>query len=188
MGGNVSRDIADLVEGKVDWREQLADFVSATCAGRDSTTWRKPNRRHLAAGMYLPSLYSETIDDVVIAIDTSGSVGGDELREFLSEAVTLMEQVSPCRVHLLYWDTEVAGHEQYWLGDFDKMLSSTKPVGGGGTDIGSVFKYLEAERIEPQCVIVLSDLYTPWCSEPTVPVLFVSNSGVVAPFGKTIQI
>ena len=113
LGGQISRGLEDLMDAKVNWKEQLREFISATCAGKDDSTWRKPNRRWLAEDIYMPSTISETVGRIVIGVDTSGSVGDRELREFMSEVVGLCNSVKPELVDLIYWDSEVAGHEVY---------------------------------------------------------------------------
>jgi len=72
MGAKVGLDIAELLKPQVDWRDVLREFVTTTCAGHDYGTWAKPNRRFLGAGVYMPSPISEQVEELVIAIDTSG--------------------------------------------------------------------------------------------------------------------
>ncbi len=75
MGTGGERTVADLLEPQVDWREVLREFITSTCAGSDYSTWRKPNRRYIGAGIYMPSGISEKVGELVVAIDTSGSIG-----------------------------------------------------------------------------------------------------------------
>ena len=81
--GGVDRDLLDLLNPKVDWRTLLRDFVTAVCSGRDFSSWRKPNRRFLSEDLFMPTLVSERVGHMVIGIDTSGSIGGPELAQFL---------------------------------------------------------------------------------------------------------
>ena len=83
------------MSAKVDWREALREFISSTCAGKDDSTWRKPNRRWLQNDLYLPSTISETMGRIVVAVDTSGSITGDAVNRFLSEVVGIMNNVNP---------------------------------------------------------------------------------------------
>ena len=72
MGSGGDRDLEALLEPQVDWREVLREFVQTTCTGSDYSTWRKPKRRLLGQGIYMPSTYSEQVGELVVAIDTSG--------------------------------------------------------------------------------------------------------------------
>ena len=159
MNGKSPRDIGAIPEPKVDWREQLRDFVTSVTSGRDSTTWRRPNRRWLANDVYMPSPYSESIGEVVIGVDTSGSISPVVINDFLAEVKAIAEHIPPERIHLLYWDTEVAGQEMYEQGDYASLTQSTKPAGGGGTDPSCVEKYVRDLSAAPEMVLMLSDGY-----------------------------
>jgi predicted metal-dependent peptidase len=191
-GGNLDRELEDLLAPKIDWREVLREFVKATCSNKDTSSWRRVNRRFLSTGTYMPSMIGEKVGHLVVAIDTSGSIGGPELAEFLSEVQGIAEEVSPEVVDLIYWDGEVAGHEKYEGSAVSNIVSSTKPRGGGGTDPSCVSKYLRDEGIKPECVIVLTDGYVPnWGDEWTAPTMWVisgGNKNAVSEHGKTIYL
>jgi predicted metal-dependent peptidase len=190
--GGLDRELQGLLEPKVNWREVLRDFVKSTCNAKDASSWRKVNRRFLSTGVYMPSLIGEKVGHLVIAIDTSGSIGGDELGEFLSEVKGIAEEVNPECVDLLYWDSEVAGHEVYSGSTASDIPNSTKPKGGGGTSPSCISEYLKAKNIQPECVIVLTDGYVggDWGSEWTAPVMWCIVGGYDgdADNGKTIHI
>jgi len=191
-GGGLARELGELLKPKVDWREVLREFVKSVCAGKDNSTWRRPNRRFIGGDVYLPTLVSETVGHIVIAIDTSGSIGGPELNAFLSEVAAVAEQVTPEKVDLLYWDSAVAGHEEYDRAQLPNIVSSTKPRGGGGTSPSCITRYMKDKKIEPECVVVLTDGYvgSDWGGEWPCPVLWciVGGNTVVAPNGKTVHV
>jgi hypothetical protein len=74
VGSGGDRIFGDLLQTKQDWRELLRDFVSTTCAGKDYSTWKKPNRKYIGMDILMPSSVSETMGEIVVAIDTSGSI------------------------------------------------------------------------------------------------------------------
>lgn len=189
--GGIGREIEEHLEPKVNWREELREYVKATCHNKDTSSWRRVNRRYLSGGVYMPSMIGEKVGHIVVGIDTSGSIGGRELDEFLAEVKGVAEEVSPEAVDLIYWDGEVAGHEKYEGSQVSNIVSSTKPCGGGGTDPSCVSKYLRDENIKPECIIVLTDGYVPnWGSEWTAPTMWVVVGGndAIADNGKTIHI
>lgn len=189
-GGNLDRELMDLLNPKVDWRELLREFVTAVCNGRDFSSWRKPNRRFLSQDIIMPSLVSERVGHMVVGIDTSGSIAGPELARFLSEVKEIAERVNPDKVDLIYWDACVAGHEVYNSGTLATLVDSTKPKGGGGTDPTCVPAYLDKHGIKPECVIMLTDGYVGEWGDWDVPILWAICGGnkVVAPVGKTVHI
>ena len=158
MGAKIPRSISDLLEPKVDWRDALRDFVSSAIKGKDEFTWRKLNKRQLVNDLYLPSMENETIGELVVAIDTSGSIGGHQITEFATELVSICDLCSPDRVRVLWWDTDVHG-EQIFENDYKGMAQMLKPVGGGGTMVSCVNEYINKEKINAECVIVFTDGY-----------------------------
>jgi predicted metal-dependent peptidase len=169
-GGN--RDLTELLEPKKDWRELLREYVKTTCSGKDYSTWRKPNRKYIGIDLLMPSSVSEAMGEIVVAIDTSGSIGQRELNNFLGEIKGICEQVKPSKVHVLYWDTEVCKQETYLQEDLDTLTRSTKPAGGGGTDPTCVPLYLNEKGIKPECVVMLTDGYVGSWGTWSVPVLW----------------
>ena len=159
VGSGGDRDFEALLTPQVDWREVLRDFITSTCAGTDYSTWRKPNRRYIGAGMYMPSGISEQIGELVVAIDTSGSIGGPQLATFLTEIKAVADTVHPEAIRVLYWDTAVCGDERYVGEETATLVQSTKPKGGGGTMVECVPQYIQDEQIKAQAVIVLTDGY-----------------------------
>jgi predicted metal-dependent peptidase len=188
MGGKTARELGALPEPEVNWREVLRDFVQSVTAGRDASTWRRPSRRWLCHDMYMPSSISESVGSIVIAVDTSGSINTATISAMLAEVVSLTETYPPEKIHLLYWDTAVAGAEVYEAGHYDSLLASTRPKGGGGTDPTCLPTYLKDNNITAECVIVLSDGYV--CNWPTFdsPQLWVMTTDMVAPEGITVKI
>lgn len=190
--GDIDRELKELMTPKVNWREALREFVKTTCRAKDTSSWRRPNRRLIASDIYMPSLIGEKVGHLVVGVDTSGSVGRDELAEFLSEVKGIAEEVMPDRVDLLYWDTRIATHEEYSEANVSNIVSSTKPRGGGGTAPSCVTTFLKEKHIKPECVIMLTDGYvgSDWGNDWPSPVLWaiVGGNDAVAPVGKTIHI
>ena len=191
MQGNKNRAINELLEPKVNWREQMRDFVNTTCRNKDKTSWKRPHKRFIGQDIYMPSMIGESVGKIVVGIDTSGSIGDKELTEFLTEVVAICDDVSPSSIELLYWDTEVAGHETYNMGDYNALVQSTKPAGGGGTHVGCVNQYIKDKRIEPEAIIILTDGYVEdnWGGAWDYPTLWaVTTRHNTSPHGKTIHI
>jgi predicted metal-dependent peptidase len=189
VGNGSELDLGQLLAPKVDWKAALREFISATCAGNDYATWSRPNRRYIGAGMYMPSGVSQQVEELVVGVDTSGSIGGTALREFLSEVSGICEQVKPARLRLLYWDEKVRREELYSVDAQGTLASSTKPAGGGGTDASCVPDYLREKNIKPQAVVMLTDGYVYSWGQWDVPVLWcVIGSKRVPPMGRVVHV
>lgn len=188
-GGKLDRNIGELLAPKIDWREALREFVQTAIKGNEYSTWRRPNRRHLHNDVYLPSSLSDTMGHMVMGIDTSGSVGGREMAAFIAEVVGVCNTVEPEKLDLLYWDAAIAGHEHYDGAQCKDLAATTKPRGGGGTNVCVVFDRIKKEGWTPQCLVVLTDGYTPWPQQaPPYPVMWVMTTNVIAPFGVSLRI
>jgi predicted metal-dependent peptidase len=157
MGGGVSREMQDLLTPKVNWKDALRDFVKTSTQGKDQTTWRRLHKRYIGMDIIMPSTYDEKVGSIVVAVDTSGSIGNAELAQFLSEVKCICDEVSPEKIDLLYWDTNVAGHETYMGAELASLTETTQAKGGGGTSPECVPHYMKENRLEPECVIMLTD-------------------------------
>jgi predicted metal-dependent peptidase len=108
-----------------------------------------------------------------------------------SELANIADSVNPEGLRLLYWDTEVCGDEYYERGAYQDMISSTKPKGGGGTDVACVSQYVKEKDINAQGIVIITDGYLggDW-GEWDKPVLWVmiDNPSTTAPIGHTVHV
>lgn len=182
LSAGVKRVIGDLLVSKVNWREVLQQFVIKI--KDEQRTWARPNRRLAANGVYLPGRTGEAMGELIVAVDCSGSVGADELREFAIEIHTIKDEHKPLAVHVVYFDSRVCHYDRF---DRDDDLVIT-PHGGGGTAFSPIFRYVRENGIDPVACVVLTDLY---CSDfgdaPGYPVLWVTNGALVAPWGEVVK-
>lgn len=190
--GNADRALGDLLEPKVDWKEQTMDFVQDVSQGDDEASWRKVNRRFVGQDIYLPSMISETIGELVITADTSYSTHY-VFPIFMSEIAHICKIAKPAAVNLIYWDDGVQVVERYMPDEYDDMRNSTKPSGGGGTQIATVADYVyENFRDTAVACINLSDGEIPgsWTGKHGwgMPTLWCLTTKAQAPVGKTIFI
>lgn len=189
LGVDLPRAITEMLEPHVDWKREFADFVSSTCKGKDEYTWRRFNRRMLPNDIYLPTVENETIGEIVVGIDTSGSIGQEQLNEFATELVSIAEAVHPEAIRILWWDTKVHG-EQLFTENYEQIGSLLKPLGGGGTMVSCVSEYINKKKINAECVVVFTDGYlesdVKWdINKPTLW-LVTENKQWTPPAGKLI--
>jgi len=177
----LDRTMEGAAEAAVDWRELLRRLWSETTPSDYS--WMRPNRRHLWRGLYIPGVVRDGVGEIVIAVDCSGSISGRQLRLFEAEARSLLEGQRPERVYVLYFDAVIQNVEIY---EADQPIS-LNPVGGGGTEFGPCFEWVDERGIMPQTMVFLTDLYGSFPpSAPSYPVLWASTGRRQAPFGEVI--
>ena len=191
LGGNRDRAIEELLAPVIDWRETLREFVSAICNGKDEYSWRRFDRRHVANNMYLPSTISERVGEIIVAIDTSGSIDEEQLSHFAGELASICESVTPDKIRVVWWDATVHGEQVFTEGQYATIAKLLKPVGGGGTRVSVVSDYLVKQSINAECVIVFTDGYVEdnivW--EHTAPLLWLitHNKRFEPPVGKSVH-
>jgi predicted metal-dependent peptidase len=197
-GGN--RVIRDILQSKVRWEDELREILTAMCAGTEYQTWARPNRRFMGQqvevngvmeDVYMPSTYSQTIKEMVIAIDMSGSIGDSLQAVFMGEMAKIATAIKPEAVRVMYWDTEVCSEEVYRGADVQDIVKCTKPKGGGGTDVNCVTKYMQQFGIKPEVAIVLTDgdLYAGWGTWPCPVVWAIADNPSATPtVGRTVHV
>lgn len=184
LPGGLARTVAEVLSPKLDWREVLREFVSRQA--RNDYAWSPPNRRFVHAGLYLPGLRSEELGDVVLAVDTSGSIGQAELNRFANEAQAILDAYA-CDLTILYHDSQIQGVAHWTPADGPLVLN---PEGGGGTDHRPVFDWIAQQGLAPACLVCLTDLETTFPTDaPPYPVLWaVTGTRAGTPFGLCVAI
>lgn len=156
FGADIPRAISESLEPVVDWKEELSEFISNAMSGKDEYTWRKYNRRVIDT-MLLPTTISETVGEIIVPIDTSGSIGGRQLAQFAGELASICEMVSPERVRVLWWDTSVHAEQIFEEGQYADIAKLLKPRGGGGTRVSCVSEYITKNNLTADAVVVFTD-------------------------------
>lgn len=180
---NLKRLVSECINPAVPWRVLLRDFVEMSA--RNDYNWTRANRRHLQRGFILPSLLSEELPEVVIAIDTSGSIDKKMLDEFISEANEVLGSYDTT-IRVIYCDAKV--HKEDVFTRIDRPIKAN-PIGGGGTDFRPAFDYINKQGYIPSCLIYFTDLYGTFPKEePEYPVMWLTKTrNKDVPFGKVVE-
>lgn len=183
LPGDLKRFITDLLNPKTDWRTQLRRFVTEVSNGDYS--WTRPQRKMLAHGFYMPSLYSERMGEIVVAVDTSGSITQHMLNVFQAEIQAIRDAVSPQMTRIIYCDARVNHVDEFTAEDLLEM----KMHGGGGTDFRPPFDLVEEEGWNPAAFIYLTDGYGPFPQLPAPnPTMWCMTTNVEPPHGECLQV
>jgi predicted metal-dependent peptidase len=185
LPAGISRLVDEILEPSVDWKQKLLRFMNEKAP--DDFSWQRPNRRHIAEGLYLPSMLQTATGEIVVVVDTSGSIGEKELSEFGGEIQAILTDLKPRKVHVIYCDAAI--NKVVEFGPHDPVV--LEAVGGGGTSFKPPFKYVEDNQINPRCLVYLTDGYGDFPDEDKVhfPTLWaINNHDVVPPFGEHVVI
>lgn len=177
----LDREVDEILYQKKDWKELLAAFV--TEQAKDDYSFSRPNLRY-DGDFILPSLHSQKMGNVILAVDTSGSINRDLLSIFVQELKDISSELNVAMT-VLYVDTKVQGIQEFEPND-DIVLNIK---GGGGTDFRPAFEYVDKEDIEGSCLIYFTDGYCNSFPDSTdLPVFWAvyNNKNFVPPFGEVV--
>jgi predicted metal-dependent peptidase len=154
LPGGVKRMIKDLTEPMIGWKELLEQQIQSTI--KNDYTFARPGRKSWHMDAILPAQKPGETIDIVIGIDTSGSITQNDLKIFFSEIKGIMDSYTEYKIKVMGWDTEIGG-----VGDFTSEnmedITTFDPQGGGGTDPMCVWEYLKENNIEPKKLIMFTD-------------------------------
>lgn len=185
----IKRLVNDLTNPQVDWRSILAQYIQPT---NDDYSFCPTDRRFSWCDIYLPDMKSDSVSDIVIGIDTSGSIDQNLLVKFISEVKGILGCYPSVKAHIGICDADLHS----WL-DVDNNTPVEKIIeelkGGGGTDFRPVFDKANKDFTTPSAMVFLTDTYGTFPeTTPDYPVLWVipenekDNSQV--PFGYKVYV
>lgn len=188
MPAALERFATDFLAAKVSWQERLRYHVTRAIA-RDATTWSRPHRRRLVTqNLYLPAYTGFGAGDVVVVVDTSGSIGQEELNRFFSELDDILSNCNPTSVTLMGCDSQIGNIFHLSAGD-DLKSQKIDLGGGGGTSFQPPFKWVEDQHVTPSALIYFTDMYGDFPPhEPDYPTIWCRTSKVDCPWGEVIDV
>lgn len=155
--------IENILYPKLDWKQALASFVQPT---RSDYTFIPPDRRF--DYVFLPEFGSEGLEEVVVAIDTSGSVWRF-YKQFISEVVNIVYSYPEFKGYIAHCDASVQFFQEL---DPDNIPMQFK--GSGGTNFRPLFEEIEKRSITPSLMVFLTDGDAELPKDPPLyPVLWV---------------
>lgn len=180
----LAREFGALDPAQLDWRAHLWRYLVQT-----PSDFSGFDRRFVGRGLYLEALVGESLR-VHLAVDTSGSIGEDELTVFFSEVRGVLGSYPHIECDLYYADTAL--HGPYRLRAESKFPG---PVGGGGTSFVPFFERVEQESVRhaEEVCIYFTDGFGEFPERPpSYPVLWVVTAGGLDlaefPFGEAVRL
>jgi predicted metal-dependent peptidase len=183
LGGALARMVDHLLQPQLPWRTLLAHYLSALA--RDDYSYMRPSRRE--GDFILPSLRSHQVD-LVVALDTSGSIKQPEIDEFLAELDALKGQLR-ARITFLPCDASLAEGAPWVFEPWETFACPESLAGGGGTDFRPVFHWVEGQDLRPDLLLYFTDgdgAFPP--QPPNYPVLWLVKGKHPAPWGQRVQL
>jgi predicted metal-dependent peptidase len=183
LGGELKRLIDHLLQPQLPWRMLLARYMTAV--SRDDYSYSRPSRRE--GDFILPSLRSHQMD-MVVAIDTSGSIKDSEMEEFVNEVDALKGQIR-ARITLLPCDAALCEGAPFRFEPWEEFSRPRDLKGGGGTSFVPVFQWIGKEGIQPDLLVYFTDAEGEFPKqEPPYPVIWLVKGRSQVPWGQRIQL
>lgn len=150
----MERLVSGLSEAKVNWRDILQRYVQRAIPY--DYTYSNPSKKSVSSGYYMPNTIKDHVD-VCVAIDTSGSIGQDELKEFISEIIGMAKAFNT-RINMRLLTHDVTVHDDLLIanGNIEK-IKQLKLHGGGGTSHKDLFNYIDKNHRNAKLVICFTD-------------------------------
>lgn len=180
--GDIQIFLDRLLNPKLPWNRILQKYLQTFA--KNDYSFRKPNRRFFPQ-MFLPSLYGETLMNIAVAVDTSGSVSDAEFNRFVTETHSILRMMKPEKITMIQFDTELKSVDEV---KSVRDLMRIKFTGRGGTQIEPVIEWANVNK--PQLLLVFSDGYFDFGGPETKAKtlwLIHDNEKFQAPFGKVIH-
>lgn len=184
----VKRMLKDLTEPQMNWRQVLELKIQSMI--KSDFTWSRCSRKSQSSGIYLPSTKNDFKVEADVAIDCSGSMSEDMLRDLLSEVKGIMQQFGDFKLRVWCFDTAVYGMEEYSPDNLED-IDDYDIKGGGGTDFMCNWDYMKEQGFEPERFIMMTDGYPcgSWGDPDYCDTLFLIHGDpahrLVSPFGMT---
>lgn len=145
-------------EKLLPWKRVMKRFLSDGDDMED-VSYSTPERKYIHMDMILPGpgtfQVRNKLDDVWAFIDSSGSIDRETMNSFITQLYELCRQFD-AKLNIAFWDNQV--NEVYKeVGKKDLMDCSSCST--GGTNAGSVYDYLDANKVKARAVIILTDGY-----------------------------
>jgi hypothetical protein len=140
----------------VNWRKELKKFI--TTFGK-KTKFSQVNRRFIGRsgvqrGISGKKKIKDKIKDLVVAIDTSGSMTPDDIMLLMSEVCNILKSVRVKKFYMLLWHTKAYNLIKVEGG---KCKPTLEDIEIGGTDINAVWKGLKNYGLKPNAMIIFTD-------------------------------
>lgn len=180
----VLRELEKMNTPKLSWQQLIRQRLKLISINK---SWNKPNKRMLP--WYFAGRSRTKGLSCAVCIDTSGSMGDEELSQILAEIWGMSQQFKEIKFYIMCCDTELT--EPFILTTRTKnLLKKIKLEGGGGTSFKPVFNWIKKESLNLDCLIYFTDLYGDFPEEkPMYNTYWVTQTdNIEVPFGRIIKL
>lgn len=155
--GEIQLWLDSLLNPALPWQTILRRYF--TEFAKNDHSWKRPNRRFFPQH-YLPSLHSQSLQDLTFYVDISGSVMDYQFSMFVGEIAGVLKMLKPKNVTVVQFDTRIQHIDTVTS---LQALKNIQFTGRGGTHIGCILDHIEANK--NQLSLVFTDGGFSWPRE-----------------------
>ena len=171
MHGNSSGDFLSKISvtgnGKVKWNYILNKLIRRTLSSNYIPSFKRTSRRY--GELVKGKIKNHKIDNIIVAVDTSGSIDRD-LHERFMEEIILIRRMFKVEIRYIQCDTRVTQDIKL------KRYTNIEDIpikGGGGTDFNPVFDYIKEKHYKPNAILYFTDGYGDYPKHSNIDTLWV---------------
>lgn len=189
LEGGDSESLPEIVKDMVDnikkpilpWNRLLARYMSEIA--KNDFSWSRLNLNYLPE-YYIPTLHSDAVAKIDVAIDVSGSIDRKTFDKFINEVKNILMIHGITKVGIYQFNTINVSYDV--VSNIDE-IKKVKFYGGGGTDIADTLRI--AAKSDALALFIITDGYMNLnlksIRKPTIWCVY-NNKKFKAPFGQTI--
>lgn len=186
-GTTANRLQSQRTSSSLSWPDLLREWLTK----RSRNGWDAPfnNPIFQTTGLIAAGRRTRNAGEIVLVLDTSGSIGQRTYDRFLSEAQAVLDDLKPDKLHLLSVSHVVADDLTLEVGD----TVPAKLKGGGGTKFKPAFDWVAEHVQDVDVMVYLTDGYSDDRKDITdveFPLLWLSTGARTSDFkaGEVIEI
>lgn len=150
--------VDDILKSHIDWRKWLTKYCIKARAY--DSTFSNPDKRMFYQNAIYPGQSmdeSNTLKNIKVCIDTSGSISDDDLSYIFGQIQKLTKQFR-IEAEVIAWDTSMKSCGS--LNNYTN-IKNIELEGRGGTDPACVFKYFDSKqcKVKPIVTLMFTDGY-----------------------------
>ena len=155
--GNLPGDIEQILEiwkrkAVISWKKELKQILSSK-SGKKISTIKRRDRRFPHRADLRGKKTTKDKHEIVVGIDTSGSMDDSDILNGLVEILEVAK-VNGSELKLIQIDTDIKSIEI-----FSEKNKVFKRRGYGGTYMGAIVPFIEEQKLKPDVLIMISDMY-----------------------------
>jgi len=194
LGSGLESLVDAILTAQIPWTEKLRRYIQADIV--TDVSYRRPAKRSGSLGIYMPAVVRESLQ-MVIHLDTSGSMSGDPIQQCLDQIYQLLGSYDCIQADLICGDTALTDHRI--LSKRDRVdIRSLGLKGFGGTSHRFAVDWIIHNKPSTRVFISLTDGYSdiesvygdlpPMCHKIIVLPEGSGSARGLHPYGEVIEI